>query len=193
MKRVGKSVSSSNNITVITGLPRSGKSTLLQTKIIPDYLKRGKTVLVVDVNREYKAARNLYVYDITDYSKAAEETDALIGFLIEHPRICDVIVFDESNVLFPKTNLLPNAKRLVNTNRHLGIDIIAVARRPVDINITISELANKRYVFRATGYNDIQRLNNLKIGLGDRAYALGQHDYIGVDNDSAETLHKGGK
>ena len=190
MKSLGRNVSANNDITVVTGLPRSGKSTLLKNKLIPEYLKRGKVVLAVDINHEYTPAKNFYLFDIEDYANAEMEIEGLIGEIIDGTLKVDCIVFDESNTLFNKTYLQPNARRLVNTLRHLKIDIIAVARRPVDINITISELATKRYVFHASGVNDIKRLNELKAGLGDRAYALGEHDYIFVDNDRREVLHK---
>lgn len=190
MRALGRNVSANNDITVITGLPRSGKSTLLKNKIIPEYLKKGKVVLAVDINHEYTPAHNFYLFDIDDYANAENEIEELLGEIIKGDMNVDCIVFDESNVIFNKTYLQPNARRLVNTLRHLKIDIIAVARRPVDINITISELATRRYVFHASGVNDIKRLNELKAGLGDRAQALGEHDYIFVDNDRREVLHK---
>lgn len=180
---IGKDVSADNFITVITGLARSGKSTLIKRKIIPEYLRRKKRVLVVDVNREYSAADNLFVFRFTDYAKAADELEALAGYLIKHKSGIDVLILDESNVMLNKFTLQPNMRRLVNTLRHVKIDLIAVARRPVDINITISELAQRRYIFHTSGFNDIQRLNSYIRGLGDRVEALGEHDYLIVEND----------
>lgn len=183
MRSVGRNVSGNNTITCITGLPRSGKSTLLKEKIIPDLLKKGKKVLVVDVNKEYKPRKNLYVFEIKDYNNAEEEVEKLIETLLKNPKMIDVMVVDESNVVFNKHVLLPNAKRMMNTLRHVKTDVIVVARRPVDINIFLSENAQKRYIFHASGVNDIKRLNDIMQGLGDRAYALGEHDYLIVEND----------
>lgn len=180
---IGKDISADNSITVITGLPRSGKSTLIKRKIIPEYLKRKKRVLVVDINREYSAAENLFVFRFTDYAKGEEEIEELAGFLIKNKSAADVLILDESNTYLNKFTLQPNMRRLVNTLRHLKIDLIAVARRPVDVNVTISELAQKRYIFHASGYNDIQRLNSYIKNLGDKAEALGEHDYLIVEND----------
>lgn len=187
MRSVGRNVSGNNTITCITGLPRSGKSTLLKEKIIPSLLKKGKKVLVVDVNKEYKPRRNLYVFEITDYNNAEAEVEALIETLLQNPKMIDVMVVDESNVVFNKHVLQPNAKRMMNTLRHVKTDVIVVARRPVDINIFLSENAQKRYIFHASGVNDIKRLNDIMQGLGDRAYALGEHDYLIVENDRRVT------
>lgn len=183
MKSVGRNVSGNNTITCITGLPRSGKSTLLKEKIIPALLKKGKKVLVVDVNKEYKPRKNLYVFEIKDYSRAEEEVEILFDILLKDPSMIDVLVVDESNVVFNKHVLQPNAKRMMNTLRHLRIDVYVVARRPVDINIFLSENAQKRYIFHASGVNDIKRLNDIMQGLGDHAYLLREHDYLIVDND----------
>jgi hypothetical protein len=84
--------------------------------------------------------------------------------------------------------LEPATKKLVNTLRHEKIDLILVARRPVDINITMSELARERYVFRVSGVNDIKRLNDISAGLGDNAARLEQHDYYHIVDDSDITL-----
>lgn len=190
-KSVGRNVSGNNTITCITGLPRSGKSTLLKEKIIPDLLRKNKKVLVIDVNKEYKPSKNLYVFEITDYNNAEQEAEKLIEVLLNNPKIIDVLVVDESNVIFNKYTLQPNAKRLFNTLRHVKIDVFVVARRPVDINLFLSENAQKRYIFHASGVNDIKRLNDIMQGLGDKAYELGEHDYLVVDNDRRVTMVKG--
>lgn len=181
----GTSVSADNRIICITGLPRSGKSHLLKNKIIPEYLNRGKTVCIVDVNREYMANGNpkVFVYRIRDYDNAEPELETLITYLLKHRGSIDALIIDESNVILNKQRLTPNMKRLVNTLRHEKIDLVVVARRPVDINITISELANERYIFATHGYNDISRLNNIYTGLGDAAQQLTGHSYIYVAND----------
>lgn len=190
-KSVGRNVSGNNTITVITGLPRSGKSTLLKEKIIPDLLKKGKKVLVIDVNKEYRPTKNLYVFEITDYNNAEAEAEALLGTLLANKGLIDVLIVDESNVIFNKVRLEPNAKRLFNTLRHVKIDAYVVARRPVDINLFLSENAQKRYVFHASGVNDVRRLNEIMQGLGDRAFELGEHDYLIVENDRSVKLVKG--
>lgn len=188
--KVGRDISANNGITCITGLPRSGKSTLLKKTIIPKLIKQGKKIIVVDVNKEYTGNNSLAVFRIKDYNKAAEEVEVLIHSIINHPDVCDVLIVDESNVVFNKNVLLPNAKQFVNTLRHVKVDLYVVARRPVDINITISELAQNRYIFRVSGVNDIKRLNDIFIGLGDRAFNLGEHDYIYLKNEQEERLFR---
>lgn len=188
--RVGKDISADNGITCITGLPRSGKSTLLKRKIIPALIKQGKKIIVVDVNKEYTGNNNLAVFRIQDYNKAADEVEILIKSILTHPDVCDVLIVDESNVVFNKSVLLPAARQFINTLRHVKVDLYVVARRPVDINITISELARDRYIFRVSGVNDIKRLNDIFIGLGDRAFNLGKHDYIFLKNEQEEKLYR---
>lgn len=182
---IGKDVSAGNFITVITGLPRSGKSTLLKKKIIPSYLEKNKRVLVVDVNKEYTPTKNLFVFRFKDYSAAETELNQLAAWLIQNnkDKKFDVIILDESNVMLNKYTLQRDMLRLVNTLRHVKIDLVAVARRPVEVNVTISEYAQKRYIFHTSGYNDIQRLNSYMKGLGDMAEKLGEHDYLVIDND----------
>ena len=80
----------------------------------------------------------------------------------------------------------------MNTLRHEGVDLIAIARRPTDINITISELARERYIYKSMGVNDIKRLEMrlLKDLVGTRAKSLGAHDYLHVINDTDVYLVK---
>lgn len=178
-----KDVSAQNKITVITGLPGTGKSTLLKNKIIPS---AAKPLVVVDPNMEYAAGKGVYVFRLKNYGAAAEEVESMIKSMLANNINVKTLIVDESNVVFDKLTLLPAAKRFVNTLRHIGVDLVCVARRPVDINITISELARERYIFRVSGVNDIKRLNEIIAGLGDAAANLQGHDYIYVKDDSRD-------
>ena len=193
-KSYGEDRNGTNKITVITGLPGSGKSHLLKEKIIPDLRKNGKKVICVDPNCEYKPSRGFMVYRIQDYDNAESEFETMIRYYMTNEegkkRKPDCIIVDESNVVFQKLTLPPYTNKLVNTLRHVKIDLVVVARRPVDVNLTMSELARERYVFRVSGVNDIKRLNDIMQDLGDEAVALGVHDYIHIVDDHEKKLVK---
>lgn len=194
MTKYGEDRNGQNKICVITGLPGSGKSHLLKEKIIPELRKQSKKIICVDPNCEYKPARGFMVYRIQDYDNAEEEFETMIRYYMTDPegrkKKPDCIIVDESNVVFQKLTLPPYTKKLVNTLRHEKIDLIVVARRPVDVNITMSELARERYVFRVSGVNDIKRLNEIMIGLGDEALNLGVHDYFHIVDDHKKEMIK---
>ena len=192
MTKYGEDRNGQNKICVITGLPGSGKSHLLKEKIIPELRKNSRKIICVDPNCEYKPARGFMVYRIQDYDNAEEEFETMIRYYMTDPegrkKKPDCIIVDESNVVFNKLTLPPYTKKLVNTLRHEKIDLIVVARRPVDVNITMSELARERYVFRVSGVNDIKRLNDIMQGLGDEALNLGVHDYFHIIDDHEKTM-----
>lgn len=192
MTKYGEDRNGQNKICVITGLPGSGKSHLLKEKIIPELRKNSRKIICVDPNCEYKPARGFMVYRIQDYDNAEEEFETMIRYYMTDPegrkKKPDCIIVDESNVVFNKLTLPAYTKKLVNTLRHEKIDLIVVARRPVDVNITMSELARERYVFRVSGVNDIKRLNDIMQGLGDEALNLGVHDYFHIVDDHEKTL-----
>lgn len=192
MTKYGEDRNGQNKICVITGLPGSGKSHLLKEKIIPELRKQSKKIICVDPNCEYKPSRGFMVYRIQDYDNAEEEFETMIRYYMTDPegrkKKPDCIIVDESNVVFNKLTLPPYTKKLVNTLRHEKIDLVVVARRPVDVNITMSELARERYVFRVSGVNDIKRLNDIMMGLGDEALNLGVHDYFHIIDDHEKEL-----
>lgn len=194
MKSYGEDRNGTNKITVITGLPGSGKSHLLKEVIIPALRKNNKKIICVDPNCEYKPSRGFMVFRLTDYDNAEAEFEAMMRYYMTDEegkkKKPHVIIVDESNVVFNKMTLPPLTKKLVNTLRHEQIDLIVVARRPVDVNITMSELARERYVFRVSGVNDIKRLNDIMQGLGDDALALGVHDYYHIVDDKDKKLVK---
>lgn len=187
----GTDIDSQCKITCITGLPGSGKSHLIKHKILPELARKRKKIIVVDPNLEYTSIyEDVAIFRLEDYGHAEEEIEVLVEYLLDNRDAADVLIMDESNVVFNKLRLSSAAKKLVNTLRHERTDMYVVARRPVDINITISELARERYIFKTSGVNDITRLNEIMRGLGDEAQKLQGHDYLHVTDDTQIKLIK---
>lgn len=180
----GVDISAQNRVTCITGMPGTGKSRLIKNVILPKLTKDKKLVVVVDPNKEYRGGKNIFIYRLLNYGHAEEEVETLIQFILKNRGMIGTLIVDESNVVFNKMVLSPASKKLVNTLRHEQVDLIAVARRPTDINITISELARERYIFLSMGVNDVKRLNEIIDGLGDKAKSLKGHAYLHVINDT---------
>ena len=163
-----KNVSAANDITVITGLSGSGKSTYVDTH----YLKNPKGVtVIIDPQKEYLPNNKYGVMRLRDYSRADEEFETLAAYLVKDTNIgkIDTLIIDESNVVLPKLGLKPHARKLINT----------------------LELSSHRIIFRATGKNDIDYLNDIEKGLGDAAFALGPHDYLDYRPGYGWKVHKG--
>lgn len=185
-----KNVSAANDITVITGLSGSGKSTYVDNH----YLRNPKGVtVVIDPQKEYLPNNKYGVMRLRDYSRADEEFETLAAYLVKDENIgkIDTLIVDESNVVLPKLRLKPHARKLINTLRHCKLKLVLVARRPTDVNLLASELSSHRIIFRATGKNDIDYLNDIEKGLGDAAFALGAHDYLDYRPGYGWKVHKG--
>lgn len=171
-------VSAKSSVTVITGLPGTGKSTYVDKHYLQNPHK--KRILIVDPQQEYKPSNKYTIFRIKNYDieHASDEFNMLANAILRHPNTVDILIIDESNVVLPKKRLYSHTVKLMNTLRHVGLEVVLVARRPTDINITASEFATKRIIFKSSGKNDIAYLNDIEAGLGDKAAKLQGHEYI---------------
>jgi hypothetical protein len=64
-----------------------------------------------------------------------------------------------------------------------------IARRPVQLNTDLIELADYIFVFRLTGANDVKYLNNLTRNLGDTVQSLGQYEFVIVNPDKTYQVY----
>ena len=83
MKNFGTDVSGTNKVIVVTGLPGTGKKPAYQVGYTPqNYQKSKKGTIVIDPQMEYSGGGNIFVYRLTSYADAEEETEGLIGFIL---------------------------------------------------------------------------------------------------------------
>ena len=100
-------------------------------------------------------------------------------------------LIDETNRYCPsKPAPLPQAIADLNDFRaHYELGVVYIARRPVQLNQDLTELAHYLFIFKLTGKNDIDYLNNLADGLGDAVKALKPYHFIVVNTDRSYSVY----
>lgn len=163
-----------NKAFCIFGLPDSGKSTLAHF-IIAQYAGQA---FVYDTLHEYPGI-NFDTYCPKDRYSAVE-LDMVIRIAMRRYKL---IIIDECNRFCPsKPAPLPQAVADLNDWRaHYGASVGYIARRPVQLNQDLTELAHYLFIFCLKGRNDIQYLNDLTAGLGDSVSELAPYHFIVVD------------
>jgi len=173
----------------IVGLQGSGKTELAK-KMIKQKTAFNKKVLVVDILNEYnnKALGKIDIYIPDNSVNPVAEVNQLITNYILNPYFetgkqpYSLIVFDEASRYFQNKIPLPQSMGYINDMaRHLNLDVITIARRFTQLNTDLVELSHNLYIFNQTGINDIKRLNELSMGLGDTVLNLPRYHYIEVD------------
>lgn len=173
----------------IVGLQGSGKTELAK-KMIKQKTAFNKKVLVVDILNEYnnKALGKIDIYIPDNSVNPVAEVNQLITNYILNPYFetgkqpYSLIVFDEASRYFQNKIPLPQSMGYINDMaRHLNLDVITIARRFTQLNTDLVELSHNLYIFNQTGINDIKRLNELSMGLGDTVLNLPKYYYVEVD------------
>jgi len=173
-------------ITCIFGLRGSGKSTLANY-ICESF---GGKALYYDTVAEVPAGAGYDHYRPTNRQGDAAgvaELEATIKAILKSRRY-SLLAIDEANRFAPpKPSPLPPAIADLNDIcRHLsgdGLGVIFIARRPVQLNQDITELADNIIIYRLRGRNDIGYLDDLADGLGQAVAGLGDYEYALVDRD----------
>tara|TARA_Y100000310_G_C20554084_1_gene749633 strand:+ start:593 stop:1171 length:579 start_codon:yes stop_codon:yes gene_type:complete len=169
----------SNKSFCIFGLPDSGKSTLAHF-IIKAY---GVKAFIFDTLNEF----NSDPYD--SYTPATRgdipELEKTIRAAMASRRY-SMILIDEANRYCPsKPSPLPQAVADLNDFRaHYKLAVGFIARRPVQLNQDLTELAHFLFIFNLPGKNDSDYLNSLAAGLGDAAARLPKYHYLLFDRYS---------
>jgi DNA helicase HerA-like ATPase len=178
---------SSERITVV-GLPGSGKTEWCKD-FARSFVDKRRGVLIVDPLREIEV-KGASTYHPSNRVEPAGEVEFLIKRLLINPyekevpisRRFQLVIFDEANRYFPnKIPLGPNAAYLNDSGRHLDLSMIFVARRIAQLNTDLPELSHRLIAFLQTGVNDIQRLNDIRSGLGDEVQTLPKYQFIELD------------
>jgi len=178
-----------NNQTMIFGLKGGGKSNFFQYLLSkPQY----QNTLVYDVCREH-AGYNRYIPEHTRGKEAIAEFDGVTSRLItdvDRNQRPELFAIEEVSRLAPTSGRQADSlMELVDLNRHYGIGLLGVARRPAKVNTDLTELADNLVIFRLTGKNDVRRLNQEADGLGDKARQLDDYHFIHVRPDRSYTVH----
>jgi hypothetical protein len=73
---------------------------------------------------------------------------------------------------------------------HGRLTMAYIARRPVQLNQDITEVADYLFIFRLTGKNDREYLESIACGLGDTVVKLPQYHYVAVMPDRSFKISK---
>lgn len=163
----------SNKGFCIFGLPDSGKSTLA-SYILASF---GAAAFVYDALGEYDNAP-YDSYCPQDRYDAAELETVIRQVLAS--RRYSLFLIDEANRFCPsKPAPLPQAVADLNDWRaHYSLAVGYIARRPVQLNQDLTELAHYLFIFRLDGKNDRSYLNDLSDGLGDMVSTLPPYHFV---------------
>jgi len=157
----------------IFGLPDSGKSTLANS-ILNSY---GSRAFIFDTLGEY--ADGPYDSYIPKERNNPEELEVVTRNILAARRY-SLFIIDETNRFCPsKPTPLPDAIADLNDWRaHYNLAVGYIARRPVQLNQDLTELAHYLFVFQLDGKNDVRYLNDLKDGLGDAVTNLAPYHFV---------------
>lgn len=167
--------------TMIFGKKKEGKSNFLQYALSQE---KHRNALLYDVCREHEAMPDgiRYLPEYRNGEKARAELGGVIDRFVtgnDRERRPDLLVMEEVSRLAPNGGGSPDELYdVVDLNRHYGMGVVGVARRPAQVETTLVELADHIVVFYVDGPNDIRKLNNLSDGLGDAANELDKYHYI---------------
>jgi hypothetical protein len=153
--------------TVIFGLKKEGKSNLLQYLLTrPAY----ENHLVYDLNGEHSGF-NRYMPTHHRGEDAETELNELLRRNVtaqDRDRRPEVVAVEElSRFCSPRSPPPEELYELIDRNRHYGVGLVLVARRPAQVHTDVTELADNVLIFPLAGANDRRKLNRMVEGLGD--------------------------
>lgn len=168
--------------TMIFGPKKSGKSNFLQWLLSQEVYDGN---IVYDVCREH-GSLDRYVPE----HRRGDEAQAELGGFLERvvvgndrERRPDVVALEEINRFAGSGGAPPESLyELIDMNRHYGVGIVGVARRPASVHTDLVELADQLVLFRLRGPNDKRKLNQIRSGLGELVEDLGRFEFLVVDS-----------
>lgn len=163
------------------GLPDSGKSTLANFILT----RFGKAAFVYDTLNEFSSGPYDSYSPVNRNSVTEMENIIRRAFNSLKYRL---IVIDEANRYCPpKPSPLPQAIADLNDWRaHFNVSTGYIARRPVQLNQDLTELAHYIICFHLDGKNDTQYLNDLKAGFGDIVTTLKPYHFALYNKGQSE-------
>jgi DNA helicase HerA-like ATPase len=175
----------------ILGLQGSGKTVLARF-----FLKAIKNSIVYDVHHEY-VGYNRYMADHRQVDRRNKadpgvlELDTFVKMVVTGSGQVRLFVLDEANRFCPSHYPLPASILTLNDDqRHDKIAFGTIARRPSQLHTDLIELAHYLFIFRLTGRNDYQFLEDTAEGLGDAVKKLEDFQFVIVDPGRRFKVHE---
>lgn len=165
-----------NKTFCVFGLRGTGKSTLVH-HIAQAF---GPKALVFDTLGEAPAG---VTYDtvVPTPRSALVELDIVVKMILSGGPY-RLLIIDEANRYFPPkpAPLLPSMAELNDQCRHIGhgVSIGYIARRLVQLNQDLTELADYIFVFQLKGRSDIKYLGDLSEGLDQAVLSLKPYHFV---------------
>lgn len=169
----------------VFGLRGSGKSTLVNC--IATHF--GASALIYDTVHEIPESAAHFSYQPRNRYSVSELNEIIEGVLKLHR--FTLFMIDEANRFCPsKPAPLPQKVQDLNDMcRHYGLGAGYVARRPVQLNQDLTELAEYLFIFHLAGKADIAYLNDISQGLGDAVLALPNFYFVLVSADRSYEVY----
>jgi len=163
------------------GYKGGGKSTLAQY-IASSY---GASCLYYDTLHEVPDEVKFHSFQPVNRQSVAE-LEHLVE-IIKNSKRYRMFIIDEAN-RFCKPKPVPLPQGIADMNdwcRHsqYNLSVGYIARRPVQLNSDLTEIADYLFIFQLGGKNDIQYLNDLRSGLGDVVKDLPLYHFVQVYPD----------
>ena len=125
----------------------------------------------------------IYIPTFRTYGpEAIDEINRVVEYMLTLEPAPTLFLIDEANRWCPNKKPLPEQIGLLNDeSRHHNIALGFIARRPVQLNTDLAELAHYLVVFSLAGKNDRSYLNDIADTFGDQVCAQTWHDSIIAD------------
>jgi len=165
----------------VFGYKQGGKSTLAKW-LATQYKDK---CLYYDTLREVPGEALFHSYTPKN-SQNTGELEAIINLLKINHKYRMFIIDEANRYCKPKPSPLPQTIAEMNDwCRHpqYNLSVGYIARRPVQLNTDITEIADYLFIFQLGGKNDIKYLNDLRDGLGDIARTLPAYHFLLVYPD----------
>lgn len=158
------------------GYKGGGKSTLAQFIAASE----GAACLYYDTLHEVPDEVKFHSYAPNNRQSMAELEN--IVTLVKNSKGYRMLIIDEAN-RYCKPKPVPLPQFIADMNdwcRHpqYNLSVGYIARRPVQLNTDITEIADYLFIFQLGGKNDIQYLNDLRSGLGDAVQNLKPYHFV---------------
>lgn len=162
------------------------------------YTARHEGVLVVDPIESFTIPKAT-IYHVEERTCGTDEVERLLEKLCVTPhkqklplkKRYRLLILDECSRYYQHGQPLPDQIGYINDfNRHMDLSLVWAARRIVQVNVDLAELAHRMIVFSQRGVNDIKRLNDIQAGFGDMVERLKKHEYVELTLDRELILHK---